>query len=298
MKIYVRVLAVAVLLSGWLAADVQAQAGASDIYNRQINVVYAEAHGTGMIMDIFTPKADANGLGIIDVLSGAWYSAPGQLRDHMRAKIFDIYCSHGYTVFMIRPGSRTKYSVDEMVSNLKTGIRYVKYHAGEYKIDPDRLGITGASAGGHLTLLTLARTEAGNPQAKDELKRLSTEIKAAAVFFPPTDFLDVNGGEWDLARLSDLLFPGGICNVVESEMRERAASISTARQVRNAFPPVLFIHGDADPVVPLQQSEKMVEVLKKAGGKAELIVKPGGGHPWPTISEEVEICADWFDRKL
>ncbi len=298
MKTCMRVLILAMLFAMWLEVDVSAQTESNDIYDRQINVVYAEAHGTGLIMDIFTPKSGANGLGIIDVLSGAWYSAPGQLRDHMRAKIFDVYCSHGYTVFMIRPGSRTKYSVDEMVANLKTGIRYVKHHAGDYKIDPDRLGITGASAGGHLTLLTLARTEAGDSKAKDELERLSTEIKAAAVFFPPTDFLDVNGGEWDLARLSDLLFPGGACNVVEGEMREKAASVSPARQVKSAFPPVLFIHGDADPVVPLQQSEKMVEVLKKAGGKAELIVKPGGGHPWPTIFEEVEVCADWFDRNL
>ena len=59
-----------------------------------------------------------------------------------------------------------------------------------------------------------------------------------------------------------------------------------------------MIHGDADPLVPLQQSQKMVEVLKAAGGSAELIVKKGGGHPWMTIPEEVKVMADWFDRHL
>ena len=60
----------------------------------------------------------------------------------------------------------------------------------------------------------------------------------------------------------------------------------------------MLIHGDADPAVPLQQSEVMVEALKNAGVEAKLIVKPGGGHPWPTIHEEVAILADWFDSQL
>jgi dipeptidyl aminopeptidase/acylaminoacyl peptidase len=62
--------------------------------------------------------------------------------------------------------------------------------------------------------------------------------------------------------------------------------------------PFLLIHGDADPLVPLQQSQKMVEVLKAAGGSAELIIKKGGGHPWFTIPEEVKTMADWFDHHL
>jgi dipeptidyl aminopeptidase/acylaminoacyl peptidase len=63
-------------------------------------------------------------------------------------------------------------------------------------------------------------------------------------------------------------------------------------------PPFLLIHGDADPVVPLQQSERMVAALKEKGVSAELIVKRGGGHPWLTIHEEVQILADWFDTRL
>ena len=59
-----------------------------------------------------------------------------------------------------------------------------------------------------------------------------------------------------------------------------------------------IIHGDADPLVPLQQSQKMVAALKAAGGSAELIVKKGGGHPWMTLPEEVKIMADWFDQHL
>jgi dipeptidyl aminopeptidase/acylaminoacyl peptidase len=51
-------------------------------------------------------------------------------------------------------------------------------------------------------------------------------------------------------------------------------------------------------VVPLSQSKKLIEALKKAGGSAELIIKPGGGHPWLTLPQEVKVLADWFDKQL
>jgi dipeptidyl aminopeptidase/acylaminoacyl peptidase len=74
--------------------------------------------------------------------------------------------------------------------------------------------------------------------------------------------------------------------------------ISPARLVTKHAPPFLLIHGDADPLVPLQQSEVMLEALKKAGVPAELIVKKGGGHPWLTLHEEVQVLAEWFDKQL
>jgi dipeptidyl aminopeptidase/acylaminoacyl peptidase len=81
-------------------------------------------------------------------------------------------------------------------------------------------------------------------------------------------------------------------------MLDKLKQISPARLVTDKAPPFLLIHGDADFMVPLQQSEVMVDALKKSGVSAELIVKKGGGHPWPTIHEEVKILADWFDEKL
>ena len=87
------------------------------------------------------------------MISGAWHSDRGKIRDHARAQVFQILCGKGYTVFAIRPGSVTKYSVPEMVSHLNEGIRWVKSHATRYGIDPDRLGLMGASACGHLASL-------------------------------------------------------------------------------------------------------------------------------------------------
>jgi acetyl esterase/lipase len=267
-------------------------------YEQKVDVVYGEVHGTGLLMDVFTPKEKPNGLGIVDVVSGAYSSDRRKIRDHILAQVYSTFCGRGYTVFAIRPGSKSRYTGAEMEANVKTGIRYVKQHASDYKVDPDRLGLTGASAGGHLATLAAVTPEEAKPDSGSAPLRYDTRVKAAAIFFPPTDFLDWDGKPADMAVLGDLLFLGGASGHSEDEIRARAEKISPARRVRGRPVPFLLIHGDADPLVPLQQSQKMIEALKAAGGSAELIVKQGGGHSWLTIPEEVKIMADWFDKQL
>jgi acetyl esterase/lipase len=273
-------------------------------YVQHENLVYAEVHGIGLLMDIFEPTGDSNGFGVIDVMSGAWHSDRGKIRDHKRAQTFDILCRKGYTVFAVRPGSITKFSVREMLDNLNQGIGWVKSHAGDYKIDPDRLGLMGASAGGHLACLAAVTADA-EPDSGEARPKSNTSVKAVAVFFPPTDFLNYGGKPIDARadddwgkRIRALAFSEGVQGLSDAKIGDGLTQISPARLVTPNAPPFLLIHGDADRDVPLQQSERMVEELKKVNVPAVLIVKPGGGHPWPTIHEEVHVLADWFDKQL
>jgi acetyl esterase/lipase len=267
-------------------------------YEQTVDLVFAEVHGTGLLMDVFSPRQEKNGLAVVDVASGAWHSDRGKIHDHEKAQIYDIFCKRGYTVFAVRPGSRTKYDVEEMARHLKLGIRYVKAHAKEYGIDPERLGLTGPSAGGHLASLVALTSEDGKPAAKNPLERHDTRVKAVAVFFPPTDFLDWDGKKPDYKRLGGLFFSGGVQGRSADEIEAQARKISPVHQVTREAPPFLIIHGDADPLVPLQQSRRLEEALDNAGVSVKLIVKPGGAHPWPTIHEEVAVMADWFDAQL
>lgn len=251
------------------------------------DLVYGETHGAGLLMDHFAPTGEANGLAIVDVASGAWYSDRGKIRDHLMARFYHTFCSRGYHVFAIRPGSRTKFTVMEMDNHVKQGIRHVKKNAGTYHIDPARLGLTGASAGGHLASLA-----ALTPETKDGL---DTQVAAVAVFFPPTDFVDWgNGKPVDMKLLASLV---GEQATPEATI-EAAKRASPFFQVKGKTSPFLLIHGDADEVVPLMHSEKLVKALKEQGSEVELMVKAGGGHPWLTIPEEVAKMADWFDQKL
>jgi acetyl esterase/lipase len=268
-------------------------------YEQKKDVVYAEAHGTGLLMDVFTPKGKPNGLAIVDIASGAWYSDRNKIRDHTLAQVYTIFCSRGYVVFAVRPGSKTRYTAAEMDHNVKSAIRYIKTHSGEYKIDPARVGLTGGSAGGHLATLAALTPEPGNAGAASSADRNDTSVRAVAVFFPPTDFLDWDGNKAiRIEVLGPLLFVGDARGHSEDEIKEAARAISPLHRVKKPTVPFLLIHGDADPVVPLSQSKKLVEAITKAGGSAELIVKPGGGHPWLTIPQEVKVMADWFDKRL
>jgi dipeptidyl aminopeptidase/acylaminoacyl peptidase len=268
-------------------------------FEQKQDVVYAEAHGTGLLMDVFTPTGKPNGLGIVDIASGAWYSDRNKIRDHALAQVYTIFCSRGYTVFAVRPGSKTRYTAAEMDRNVKSAIRFVKAHAGEYHIDPARLGLMGGSAGGHLATLAALTPEPGKADAKNPMDRHDTSVRAIGAFFPPTDFLDWDGDKSiRLDILGPLLFVGGAQGHSSQEIREAAKAISPIHRVEKPTAPFLLIHGDADKVVPLSQSKKLVAAITKAGGSAELIVKAGGGHPWLTLPEEVKVMADWFDKHL
>ena len=284
-------------LSGLCILLAGALASAADLpYEQHENIVYHDSKefGVGLVMDVFTPTGKANGLAIVDVASGAWHSDRGKINDHKKAKFYDIFCGRGYTVFAIRPGSINRFNGHDMLANLKTGIRWVKQHSAGYKIDPARLGLTGASAGGHLACLAAVRPDDANGEQPD------TRVKAAGVFFPPTDFLMYGDRPFNTkSKLTlGLAAPRDGKVLEDKQLEESLALLSPARQVTEKAPPFLLIHGDADFTVPLQQSQTLMDALKKANVAAELIVKKGGGHPWPTIHEEVEVLAKWFDDQL
>lgn len=297
------------LLLGVMATGAMAQGERP--FDRTIDKVYATIDGKDFYMDIFVPadrgriealkpNDKGKGFALVDIGSGAWHSDRGKLGDHESAKMYDIFAARGYTVFAARPGDRNEYTCFEMVDHVKTAIRWVKAHAAEYGIDPDHVGLCGASAGGHLALMTVLTAEPGDPKASDPLKRFSTDVVAAGIFFPPTDFL--NWGSEKDPRITDaignILFKGGAEGKSDAEIMAKAKEASPYYLVKGKTIPMIIFHGDADPVVPLSQSQKMVDKLRSVGSDVEFNIVPGGAHPWITIPLDVIKMADWFDKHL
>ncbi|MBX3421118.1 MAG: prolyl oligopeptidase family serine peptidase [Pirellulaceae bacterium] len=275
-------------------------------YQRTKDIVYGEIHGTGLLMDVFVPTGTPNGRAIVDIASGAWFSDRGKINDHERAQVFNVLCSRGYSVFAIRPGSKTKYTLKEMDQHVKLGIRRVKQLAEEYGFDAGKLGLTGASAGGHLATLAAYTPESAKAESRDELERkYDTSVAAVAVFFPPTDFVEWRPGDVINRGVLGVAIGSSGNGLVDrmpkmsvEDLTAMAKEISPLHRYSTSKVPLLTIHGDADPVVHISHSEKLVKKISDSGGSAELIVVPGGAHPWPTIHEEVKVIADWFDKQL
>ncbi|MCC6142749.1 MAG: prolyl oligopeptidase family serine peptidase [Candidatus Hydrogenedentes bacterium] len=263
-----------------------------------MNHVYAEAHGAGLFMDIFQP-ASPNGLAIIDVVSTAWHSGRAQIYEHVGLGVYDALCDAGFTVFALCPGSATQYSALQMAHHVRAGIRYLKVNHDRWSIAPDRLGLLGASAGGHLAALAALQPESAHDATRNPFLKFNTCVAAVCLFFAPTDLLDFAGSPFvsdEIAgrQIPRLLIDEDLPTPDAAAVTEGLAAISPARLAITAPPPFLVFHGDEDPLVPLEQSEKLVDALRKAGGQAELRVKKGGAHPWPTVAHEVRAAADWF----
>jgi len=184
-------------------------------YRQECNYVYAEAHGFGLVMDIFTPLTSPNGLGIVDVVSGAWFSDRVVLNEHIGLGVYDVLCAHGYTVFALSPGSVTKCTGLDMVRHVHAGIRHIKARSKDFSIDASRLALAGASAGGHLAALAALNPRPAHARSQDIFRQQDTTVPGVGLFFPPTDLVDYGGKPFDFMhveglRLDTLLFEDGI----------------------------------------------------------------------------------------
>ena len=149
-------------------------------------MIYGRKFGTALTMDVFTPKKDAKGIGVIIVVSGGFFSSHEAIYQPSSEPLTD----RGYTVFAVVHGSQPRYTVPEIVQDMNRAVRFIRYHAKDYRIDPDYIGTTGASAGGHLSLMLGTAGDTGDPKANDPVDRVSSRVQAVACFFPPTDFLN------------------------------------------------------------------------------------------------------------
>lgn len=274
---------------------------------RTEDVVYGRKFGTALTMDVFKP-AKPNGVGLIFVVSGGWFSA----HEAINPGFLEPFLKRGYTVFAVVHGSQPKFNITEILGDMNRAVRYIRHHAADYGVDPERLGIMGASAGGHLSLMQGTAGSAGDPNAHDEVDRESSRVAAVACFFPPTDFFNYGKpGEDALGRgiLKGFRAPFDFEEMDdetkrfveitdEPKLQEIGKAISPVNHASSDDPPTLIIHGDADELVPIQQAEIMVAALEKAGVESKLVTKPGAGHGWPDLPKDLETLADWFDEHL
>jgi len=277
-------------------------------FTRTQDVIYGRKHALALTMDVLTPKENANGGGVIWCLSGGSYSS----KDFVNMGFGKTLLDRGYTVFAVVHGSQPKFTIPEILGDMHRSVRFIKTNAAKYNVDPDKLGICGGSAGGHLSLMQGCAPAPGNSMSPDPVERQSSKIAAVACFYPPTDFLNY-GKEGEIALgngiLKDFKAPFDFqdfdaktrsFNLVADEEKRKTIGkmISPVNHVTKDDAPALIIHGDADNLVPIQQAELIIAKLKENDVPCELVVRKGAGHGGPAFKDDEKLMADWFDKHL
>ena len=259
------------------------------------DLIYAKHDGVALTMDVLQPKK-ANGLGIIYIVSGGWKST------HSGIGSGAPFTDRGYTVFYVVHGSQPRFIVEEIVDDIHHAVRYIRCNAKKFNINPNKLGITGSSAGGHLSLMIATTGGFKNGAAEDAMGCTNSSVQAAAVFYPPTDYLnwsaegDVAVGVGKLAAFSAAFGPGSLTAEGRDSLGHK---LSPIYHVNSKQTPVLIIHGDADGDVPIFQAYRFQNRCKEAGVICELQVVKGGGHGgWPDVKKQQELLVDFFDKHL
>jgi acetyl esterase/lipase len=279
-------------------------------FNRKEDVIYARKFGTALTMDVFTPKSKSNGAGVVFAVSGGFRSSHDAINPFVLRPLLD----RGYTVFAVVHGSQPRFTVPEIIADMNRAVRFIRYHAKDYGIDKSRIGITGASAGGHLSLMLGTAGSEGDPNAKDPVDRESSRVQAVACLFPPADLLNYGEPPKEMLHATDHNLPfrpafdyyeldkktNVWVPITDTErLREITRQISPITHVSADDPPTLIIHGDADVLVPIQQSHLFVKKMLSAGVQTKLVIKKGAGHGWLVgLDKDLNLMADWFDEYL
>lgn len=259
-------------------------------------VVYTQRDGREVTLDVYRP-AKANGIGVILMVSGGWQSHPEGMNPWFLTPIL----RSGQTIFAVSHVSQPEGSVMEAVEDVTRAVRFIRHHAKKYGVDPGKLGVMGVSSGGHLSLMLATGGKPGDTGATDPVNRESSAVQAAAVFCPVTDLINLgssteNAGDNGPPKSFRKAFGPDAMN--PDVWQTRGRELSPIYRVSPALPPVLIIHGDADTLVPLDQSTRFQQKAAELGHNVRVVVKPGKPHSWLGMLWDLRTMADFFDTVL
>jgi acetyl esterase/lipase len=239
-------------------------------------------------LDIAIPRGPGPHPVIVWIHGGAWEM--GSKGGFGPATVHQV--ARGYAVVGINYRFSQHAVFPAQILDVKDAIRYLKKNAETYKLDPNRIGVLGASAGGHLAVL-LGTSNGVKELDRDGAKPDETKIACIIDLFGPAD----------LFRLSP---PGSPENPVTKLLggdiagkRDLCKLATPQTHADKSDPPVLIMHGDKDLIVPVSQSEELQQSLKSAGVVSQLIIIKGGGHgPGFSAPSVFESMNAFFDTHL
>lgn len=263
-------------------------------------IEFARPGGVALTMDAFVPESGPAPAAIW-VHGGGFVS--GDKKPHP-GSLFDTLQQKGWAWFSVNYRLAPQHVFPAHTDDAEAAVAYIKQHAREFKVDPRRLVLFGASAGGHIVSFVGAHHKPGN------------DIAAVVSFFGEHDLVDrVHPKGPCMIDGKVVEHPGPLCLspglakylgvTAESPSAEEVVrKASPSHWAKKNMPPYLLIHGTKDFAVPFEQSERMMDTMKKIGARCELIRVEGGGHGYgawdrdPNMSGYRQQMYDWLARTI
>jgi acetyl esterase/lipase len=241
-------------------------------------------------LDLYLPKEGELFPLIVWVHGGAWRAGS---KDSCPALSF---VREGYAVASINYRLSQHAIFPAQIEDCKAAIRWLRASAGHYGIDAGRVGVWGSSAGGHLVAMLGTAGDVKEFEKGGHLQ-YSSRVEAVCDWFGPTDFTQMNKAgstmDHDAANSPESHLIGGPIQ----ENKEKTSRANPITYVSRDDPPFLIMHGDKDPLVPINQSELLEAALKNAGVEVKFHAVKGAGHGFGG-PELTRIVREFFARHV
>lgn len=258
----------------------------ANTYQVSLDVVYRTANNWEATLDIIRPRQSSTPTPTVLFFHGGGWTGGSKDAGLLAAL---PYAEMGYAVVNVAYRLAGVSLAPAAVEDARCALRWIYRNAKQYNFDLSRLVLTGQSAGGHLALVTGMLTEdagldLGCPGDRGAGPFNTDPLKVAAIvnWYGITDVREMLAGP--NRRAYAVMWLGG-----QPNREQIATQVSPLTHVRPGLPPVLTIHGDADPTVPYTQATRLHDALQKAGGTSQLVTVPKGGHGGFTTDENIRI---------
>jgi len=262
------------------------------------DLTYGKGGDRELKLDLARPDAEGPFPAIVFVHGGGWR---GGHRAHYRRQVVEA-ARRGYVAVTVTyrlteadADGRARHPFPIQVNDVKCAVRWLRANAAKYHVDPERIGATGGSAGGHLSLMLGLTDASAKLEGDGGHPRQSSRVQAVVNYFGPTDMLELHrttvGGKEIVAS-----FLGG----TPDEVRPRYVASSPISYVSKDDPPVLTIHGTADRLVPTDQARLLDKKMKAAGVPHTLLLIEGQGHGFggEAGAKAAKAAFEFFDEHL
>lgn len=256
------------------------------------DVAYHNAH-EAQKLDVYLAESDDPTPAVVYIHGGGWRAGS---KDRVPAWLISAVQAGWLSVVSVEYRFTDVAPHPAQVNDCVRAIQFVRHNATKWNIDPQRIGVTGGSAGGHLSLWVALHDDAIDADAKDPVERRSSRVACAVSFAGPTDWSLLGELEHKHPAYRQLLGyePGTPADEMDAKAKTDVSPISFASK---DDPPVMQVHGDMDNIVPLKHASNLNRRLTSVGVRTELVIVEGGNHGVSGAGPQVSERATTFVRE-